>query len=488
MLITEPFSQAAVTTVMCERVDVGVASIARANSFGTAVRVGSQLYELSSGNQLAVLQGFYDSYKNTSQLMQPDITCTSGNCTFPQPVSMQTISMCHSCRDVSSKLRMSTSNGSDSSSIEGYERANFTINNSSSPRMGTVLATNISGYGQWSDGPWLFTDIVNFQGIASVYNDTACTLKPNSTGCNRSFFGFDCALRPCVRTYSSSMTGGKYSETEINVQYLHMTPNRDFELAVNETFINGTWKKCTSEKNRTDTHTSEIYLPYKLTADGVADNPATVWYPDDCVYGIGFGDYVGLYQYMYPLFSQGQLVWSISSVAVTGDAWLKKLWNDGAPSLEIVNKFAGNIANSLSAYMRNNGLKQEYRGLVPGDGNYNDIVNTPPDRLKVTGDMQHLEPCIKARWRFLSFLAVLFVLEIAFFLAVLWVDHRSRMWHADWKSATLPMMFQALQNKPRDSGVGMERGKYYTEAQSLRVRLVEGEKGWVFASGRDKEQ
>lgn len=488
MLITEPFSQAAVTTVMCQRVDTGVASIPRANAFGDSSRAASQTYELSRGNQLAVLRGLYDNFKNTSVLMQPDVTCPSGNCTFPQPVSMQTISMCHSCLDVTSKLSLPTANMSDTSSIEGYDRANFTINNYPS-RLGSVMATNITGGGggHFPDGPWSYTDIVSFQGIASIYNDTACVLG-TGTGCNKTFLGFDCALRPCVRTYSSSMTSGKYNETETKVQYLHLTPNRDFELALNETFINGTWEKCTSATKKSDTHKAEVYLPYQLLPNGTADNPATVWYPDDCVYGMPFSEYLGLYQFLYPLFTQGVLQVGTSGSAITGDAWLKTLWNDGASSMDVVNQFAGNLANSMSVYMRSNGLKFTYRGLVPGDDSYDTRENLPLAAFKITGDMQHLEPCIKARWRFLSFLAVLFVLEIVFFLAVLWVDHRSRLWHSDWKSATLPMMFQALQDKPRDSRIGTERDKYYTEAQSLRVRLVEGEKGWVFASGRDKEQ
>lgn len=489
MLITEPFSQAAANIAMCERVDVGKASIPRFSSFAESQRVMQVWWEMTQGFQLAAYQGLYDTHKNTSVLMEPHINCATGNCTFSQPTSLQTLSMCYSCRDVTNKVVFNrNATADDTSTIVGY--SNFSVGSNNGRSMAPI-ATNYTTpltmllqpwTASWPEGKWFQTSIADFQGIATSFKDPKCDPGPQ---CEVDYLGFDCALRPCVQSFSSSVVNGKYTETLLKTEYMHVSYSNTFVVAVEEAFVNGTWTKCTSSNENSTTHNTPVEQPFKIYPNGTRDGPETVenlWYPPECVYAIGSGDHWALRRFLNDIFSKGALSWGYDGHAIQGDPWLKSLFNTGAPSMDIVNRFAENLANSLGAYIRTNGISKSYEL----DGDKYKEVPYPAALIQAAGDMKHLEACIQARWRFLSFLGVLFVLEIVFFVAVLWVDHRSRLWQADWKAATLPMMFQALQDRPKGSGDTMERDNFYTEARALRVRLVEGEKGWVFASGRDK--
>lgn len=496
LVATEPFSQAGVQATMCPRVNASTAWIPRSSVFegSQALERGSVM--LNSTFQLAAYQGLYDDYQAANDLMQPFVVCPSGNCTFPQPISIQTLTMCYSCRDTSDKIYKTTPDGWDDRrdglvlTMKGYSEVfvsgqllsvvtNFTANDI----FGQYVFEN-STSSRWPDNGWNDTSMVNFQGIAGHLENTTCKLDDCKVG---KYLGFDCGFRPCVKSLSSKMVNGKYSETEVDRHYLPRVAN-EFRMALNETFINGTWTKCTPENDWTPTHSATAYV-WTPTGD-----QKLLYYTPNCIYSVTQEDYTALTQFLSGLFvldELKQLQWAATqdnSVEVYGQAWQAKLWNKGQPSMDVVNRFAEGMANVIGNYMRTNGRKYyQARDYTLEPGHYNTTI-FPVDWTRALGDAHYSEACIRVRWRYLAYPATLFILVFAFFVAVVWDDYTSKSWGADWKLATLPMQFPALRNRPSSMvSSKMHSKSYFQEASQMQVKLVNGDEGWMFTSGREGE-
>lgn len=496
LVASEPFAQAGVAASMCPRVNVSTAWIPRSSVFEGSQSLERGSVMLNSTFQLAAYQGLYDDYQSANDLMQPFVVCPTGNCTFPQPVSIQTLTMCHSCRDTSDKIDKVTPAGWDERrdglilKMKGYSE----VFRSGQPLSVVTNCTGSDALGQWEfenstssrwpDSGWNDTSIINFQGIAGHLKNASCKLDECKAD---SYLGFDCGLRPCVKSLSSKVVNGKYSETEVDRHYLPRVSS-EFQMALNETFINGTWTKCKPENAWTPTHHATAY---GRKPDGGAQK---LFYTPDCIYSVTQEDYRALAQFLQsgllvPELAK-QLVWASTqdnSVEVFGPAWQAKLWNKGQPSMDVVNRFAEGMSNVIGNYMRNNGRKF-YRAR---DFSYPNRFNTtlfPDDWTRALGDAHYAEACIQVRWRYLAYPATLFILVLAFFIAVIWDDYQSKSWGADWKLATLPMQFPALRNRPSSMASSKLRSKsYFQEASQMQVRLVNGDEGWVFSSGREGE-
>lgn len=501
LVAAEPFSQASVMVAMCGRVHENAAWIPRASMF-----TGSQTLErgsvmMNSTFQLAAYQALYDDYRSTPELMQPLVNCPTGNCTFPQPVSIQTLSMCHSCRDITDKISGLPSDLNNppedmTLSIKGYTESfqartllPLVTNCSSSGVLGQSEDPDAIG-ARWPDGVWNDTSLVSFQGVAGLLKNTSCNFgdRNRKSDCvMKGYLGFDCGFRPCVKSYSSKMLNGKYTETEVDRKFLHRAPNDDFQLVLDETFINGTWTKCTSEDHWTPTHNATVgrLPPVKLGEE-------SLYYPPSCVYSVSQADFYALVQFLQDgLFvPKAQLDWAATqdgAVEVFGQAWQAKLWNHGSASMDVTNRFAEGLANVLGNYIRANGATfYQTKDIGPDFNNRFNTTIFPADWTRALGDAHYDEACIQVRWRYMAYPATLFLLVLVFFVAVVWDDYKSKSWGADWKLATLPMLFPALRNRPASVGSKMQSKSYYTEAQPLQVKLVNGDDGWAFTSGRDE--
>lgn len=103
-----------------------------------------------------------------------------------------------------------------------------------------------------------------------------------------------------------------------------------------------------------------------------------------------------------------------------GDIWLQALWNFGNLTMNSLNDYMNGVSIAVGAEMR-----QHEATLLKAE----------------SGQALQLETCIHVRWKFLSFLAILLVLAVVFFVGILFVSLRSA-WGADWKSSPLALVFQ----------------------------------------------
>lgn len=399
---------------------VGVTSIPRWSSYGGADHVGANAEDISTSMSLAVFQGLYDDFKNSSQLMENSVVCPSGNCTFSSPVTLQSVTMCHSCRDVTDRIR----NGSAPMvftghytefygplRLDGYGSATFDID-----RRVTQMATNTSSYYytntsdkdiRWPDGVWPRTSLVDFQGIANIPNRAECPSNSGLIDCDiLGQLAFDCSLRPCVKTIRASITNHKYTEEEVARAYMHAASNvkggsGKFQLGLNRTFINGTWETCQGQRNASESHPIEVAVYPTLTDKEIQDGtaPAPLFYPEECVYEFGIEEIIAMYNLLSSTFKTAKLSRSLGGTP-TGIAWLKKLWAEGNITMASVNSFAENLANTIGQEMRSNGGVFDYdvsmssrvdpqTQLVPSTS-----VPIPAAFLKDTDDSHEREPCI----------------------------------------------------------------------------------------------
>lgn len=416
------------------------------------------------------------------------VQCPTGNCTFPtqDDVSFSTLTMCHSCKDISSSIvryDTGTKFGPRGYALDGYPY-NLTL-----PGQGAELSSSIfnitssdgfpGGHAkeQYPEKPWNRTNLFDFQGMAFVSNESDCKYPSN---CKFEPFAFDCSFRPCIKTFSANVTNGIYTEEERSREYLHYidAPWYYFQKAVNRTFINGTWMDCTSQKARSDTHTAQVVLPefQYLDPNSLSSNDdlPSVWYQPECVYYIGQGSSLSLSEYLAHQINGFSFIEIYDPGVVKGVAWMKELWSSGNMSIASVDSFVDKIALSIGAEMRGNGDEAyyEYQG-----GNVSERMT------RAWGAVHHTEPCIRAYWKYLSFLAVLFLAELVFFTSVIAIDYRSTLWHESWKTSALPLLVPGLHAQGMADELRSLRG--YSEIDEEHVKLVKTEGEWKLIKSPD---
>lgn len=472
-LITEPFSQAAVFIDLCERSLPQQAALPRANGYDNAGHVGAGTSELSSKMQFAVLNGFYNPPKNSSQSINSLVTCPTGNCTFSDSdgsTYFDTLDMCSSCTDISSKIKTTTEirDGPREYYLSGYP-SNITLYISDTPDFrGQVFGfMSTAGVPQgnltepWPDGPWKSTSFFSFQGMATVLRNGHT--RPAA---------FDCSLRACVRSLSARVVKGRYTEEEHGRQYLHYIASAwQLEAVLNRTRINGTWHTCTGSETKTATNNVQV-VPPELQQTGTLTNSTNTghWYEAKCYYMVNRGVGFGFSGYLKPMFDKARVS---RDQSLTGDVWAKELWNQGNMTMASVNKFAAGLAASIGAEIRRDGS----------------TVLLGKDALMVHGDMTRIEPCIKVVWAYLSFLAYLWILTAFFCTVIIVAQHRSRLGAGnDWKTSILPLLFQAISNGDGLSSTAPYReSDLHRRAQDVMVELRDSRGRWVIQPESDPD-
>lgn len=504
-LITDPFSQACVTIGSCQRSQAGLASIPRFNNYSVAFHAsgGAGNYDLSTSMQLAVLTGLYSPPTNSSQSMQSAVSCPTGNCTFSegQSVAFDTLTMCHSCIDLTSKVLLRSEIDPSSKEkqpgsyvLDGYGD-DFALPAPGSGNFSGQLFMLSSAPGihgddndtQWPLDGWNSTTIINTRGIALVVPTAPC---PAGKQCNLEPTGFDCALRPCIKSFSASVRNGVYAESEHGTaNYLHAVPDALlFQSVTKQTLFNGTWESCVSSKDRTPKNNITVYQPLAQSdvqpgKDLSTDSLTKLYYPQECVYNVGTGAAAALFAYIGSTLDKGTIQMITTPDQVDGDVWLKTLYDSGKMKFADVDRFMNGLATSIGAEMRRNTVPNT--GLAVHDANNG--------TAQATGDAHYSETCIIVRWRYLSFLALLLALDLVFFGMVVYYSQRNPWWCENWKSSALPLLAQAIHDKNGSavsspyghnrmssggSNIILEDIDPATLARDVEVRLVEDQGQW----------
>ncbi len=168
------------------------------------------------------------------------------------------------------------------------------------------------------------------------------------------------------------------------------------------------------------------------------------------------------------------------SAAYEGDTWMKLLFNGGNINLTTVSRFADGIADAVGAQMRRApepaGATEDPANPVEGEA---DVVKIANDVWTFAhGQGYESRPCIRVRWKWLSFLGILFLAE-ACFLILLIVANRRSQWSSDWKSLSLALLLQPWNREHLSAEeAGEHRAELYKVAEGTQVMLSQMDGKW----------
>ena len=473
------------------------ASVPRFNNYAIA-QSDATVASLTTAMQLAVYTGLYARPTNSSESIRSTIVCPTGNCTFPveSGASFDTLTMCHTCRDVTNKLTMSnaTSSKRDAQEAGDYVLTGYPGNLSLASSKGPGFSGKMFNFGTsrgvyasnptnlWPAEGWNSTTLLSIQGIALVKptpQDNKSDLVP---------MAFDCALRPCVISFNASVQNGKYAETEIARQYLHAIPfDKSFQLVTSSAVVNRSRQSCVASDEKTVTNSAHVLLPASASSKstGLDDDGSSLpgkWYMPECVYSLTTSPTSALADFVSRIFDAASIQLVLGVDQVDGAVWLQALWSTGTMTMESIDRFMDGVALAIGAEMRSN--------KPPPQQHVDDGV--PFGAGSVTGDALYNEVCIRVKWRYLSFLAVLLAIEVLFFAAVVFISQRSPWWCENWKTSALPLLAQAIRGE--DVANGPARWSTGSNivlegfapdqmaAKKVEVRLVEQHGEWRFAA------
>ena len=172
--------------------------------------------------QLALYLGIIQPPTDSAKSVQ--VACKTGNCTYgaDQDVSFTTLTMCHSCKDLTGDIKSQNHSGVPQSSLSDDD-VKLHIGLSVLLDLATFESDEYATERRFPDGAWNRTSVADLQGLAMVFKDPNC--PPDSiTLCEMKPFAFRCGLQPCVKTYKADFSNGEYNEREISREPLHYIP------------------------------------------------------------------------------------------------------------------------------------------------------------------------------------------------------------------------------------------------------------------------
>jgi hypothetical protein len=226
--------------------------------------------------------------------------------------------------------------------------------------------------------------------------------------------GLECALYPCVRTYSSGVIGGQPFEVVLSTDGM-TKPSSDpfdgFEASPMPCLINGTYYDAISFTEQNSTNSVPV--------TGLLKNNQTAYLPKECYFT--YANPLGLERYI-PEFLAGFVV-NAPEDDTADPAWMGQLYQNGGATLETVNATWAALAESMTVLIRQAG----------------DASNSAP----ATGEAWRTETCISVQWPWLTFPIVLLAMSLAFLLATI-VQSARRVRRQIWKASPLALLFHGL--------------------------------------------
>ena len=491
-LIIDPFAQQLISTQDCDVIFLNTnATISRSNYFNESSHTGADGSTASIPLQNAINAGIYGPRSAVA------FGCVTGNCTFEQPYS--TIGYCGSCLDLTTNLTVKNITYPYFSYPNGTNLYETAVNISlfSDPAEGYgIVSTNISPGGPnqtvfalntYSDGTGtgLETDTVagflvpdfttcggNFGTIENARMNLTwgCgnlglqSLPTDGKNPNATVGAARCSLSPCIRTYTASIVDGALNEQVIN------GPDDDnFGTSASMFDV-----KCLSQEE-SDALTSigydlrgKSWVPNNTTTayqNGFNSNNTNISISYDCIYGFAPVAVENLNAFLTSWLS-GQLTY-VDPVSRTGPAVLQAIYNSENLTFARLNETWRNMSDSITKYMREHGAGNSGAGFS---------YSAP-----ALGEVHSEQSCIRVQWLFIIYPAVLVVLALIFFIAMLFETSHGRM-DLDWKSSPLALLFHGLDHDTLEnteehfSLLGtrdMEK-----VAKETAVRLSQSDSGW----------
>ncbi|KAI6382715.1 hypothetical protein MCOR25_000526 [Pyricularia grisea] len=387
--------------------------------------IGTKDGSLRESMQAAIYIGLVKPPDNSSVSVEP--LCSTGNCTFESDAAgavFQTLSMCYSCRDISDQIiGDSTQDTPD----------NYTL--PSGAMVDTIDLMSCTAE-QRSGNNSLF--------------EFECLMKNDYGSGSPIPAAVSCSILPCVKTYSAGIHNSQYKETVLSTEILrpgktafHKDKFQYLDFAtVIDPLRDGVRKKCKPSEASSATHTvgfEDQELVDSVLGDVSQLSPSERWYEPECIWGVTSIFHSGFGQFMAEKIN----LHTLSLPTSTGEPWLRRAFENGNSSVATFDEVMEGLTLATSGQMRSENVSDSYF--------------TPP----AAGTAWENDTCIGVRWQWISFPASLMLLEIMLLLATIERGRRSA-WGGDWKSSSLPLLFNAPLND-RDMGA----------AKSLRVADME---------------
>jgi hypothetical protein len=288
-----------------------------------------------------------------------------------------------------------------------------------------------------------------------------------------------CSLYPCIRSYRASVNNAKLSETPTGIS--HEWGSFQQALAtIDVDCLTPSERKSLTDVRYTINSTTK-WIPYygpgyygdmingSVGPDLSIPN-ATV--PAKCLYQVYEPSQMSLAYFMQTYFNGTISKQSTSSYwyETAGAVQLQKLFNNGNLSFETINQTFTNIADSMTAYIRQSSDSDNI--------NLPEQINTT---VPAAGKVYRLETCMRVRWAYLALPLALVVLTLLFFVSMIAQTSRGDPVY-DWKSSLLPLLFYGLDTDVKS----LHEGEYKVSdmektSKQVKVRLVKKRDGWEFA-------
>ncbi|KAI0530162.1 hypothetical protein GGR58DRAFT_508737 [Xylaria digitata] len=426
-----PFSQQIVQYYHCFPVSSNhFAWLPRVNNYTAGSRVYPGHSQLDPEMASAIYTGILDPHKTDAGAIQ-SFRCDSGNCTLPQ---FSTLGMCHSCHEI---LKLINAN----ETFSGYWLDNWVENPSwnwwrEDARVGwtnesrtthytytpyTMLSSRKTLRFDPSIGDAPFDDLITIDYLTLNINATCNTTMGDTETCPKHPWAVRCSLYPCIKTFNANITNSVLSENltssfplkKSNISAIEVTTseNLTWSYAVNTTLRHGQRVDCKPSSNPTTINTVPITIN---KTSPISSNETVTWYPEDCVYSMGYPAALAINQFLSVLFDANSLESHNESVYdLFGSYWLKTFYNNGMANISTADTYFESLAATMTASMRQTG-----QGTVLAD---------------VIGSVLQSETCIRIRWPWLT-LPVFFVLAtVGFLISTI----MSSAWRGAWKSSFL---------------------------------------------------
>ncbi|KAI1131599.1 hypothetical protein F5Y10DRAFT_233169 [Nemania abortiva] len=442
----DPFTQQLVVYTDCPHISANEHSlVARTNQYQAsgAQFQGAGLVSLDAPMAVAINTGLVNPPQHIPSLIATD--CKSGNCTFG---NLASVGLCRSCEDITSQLRNIT--GPNYWSAE-----NFTIPGE---------PDDFNGFKDL----FLNSQLI-FQTRASVSGFLRVRMAKGPNFYDSALSAFQCSITPCVRRYRSSISKNILSEVELSSTPIGYNWNTDwsigggdeahpslevplYRLATSHTHRNGSEARCVSSDKEGPGLIEVALENIDAAPSQLGDiNNGTTWYPEDCVWSLGFGAAAAMTETLYKELDNLYLM-GLGNDVVDGPIAAKNIWRNGTVDLASINDYMQKLVDVMTANMRNNGLQ--------GRAEY------------ARGQMVVNDTCIAVRWMWLAYPATLVGLTIIF-LTLLIIQGPSGSSSRAWKSSILAPLFISMDEATYDPNhYDMSKYEMNQLAEQIHTQLI----------------
>ncbi|KAI0515452.1 hypothetical protein F5B22DRAFT_646726 [Xylaria bambusicola] len=476
-----PFSQQIVQYYNCFSVSpYHLAWLPRSNNYTAGARVYPGHSQLDPEMASAIYTGILDPPKTDAGAVK-SFSCDSGNCTLPQ---FSTLGMCHSCHEILELIHVNETfpgywldnwvenpswNWWREDARVGWTNESWTTHYTYTPYTMLSSRKTLGFDPSISDAP--FDDLITLDFLTLNVNAACDAAIGEMETCPKHPWAVRCSLYPCIKTFTAKITNSKLSENltssipmkKSNVSAIEVTTseNLTWSYAVNTTLRHGQNVDCKPSSSPTTINTVSI------TSNGttpISSDEAVTWYPEDCVYSMGYPAALAINQFLSVLFDVNSLESRNGSVYdLFGNYWLKTFYNNGMANISTANTYFESLAAAITATMRESGQSAVLADAI--------------------GLVLQSETCIRIRWPWLT-LPIFFVLAtVGFLISTI----MSSAWRGAWKSSFLAAVSFGVHNaalellQPLDSkslqSVMVETAKHmrvqlYVDRQTTPVNSV----------------